>query len=291
MASGRFLHRKISSNKDLPRLISLLSERMGEPHGSMAALLFTWCIAHLDVEGRMHGDPHVVKGAVVPRISFMTPELIKVYLEAMHEIGLVVYYQANDDVWLCFPSFETYQVGLRKNKEPKSGIPAPAENDVRTTAGTLPDDCRTSSANVPAQEKGREEKGSYIYTREAVPLAQRWLQTVGNLGQGSTPLSTVWDACEQAALALDPPRDPDTYFADALVAFCEWVDGCPPDRRPQKSPLKFMDHFARVHEIVIGKRKAVPPPTSGLPQKHEPTRPPLMSPDELRKRRAAGGAG
>ena len=52
MATGRMLRRKIALDK---RLAQLSSDR--------ARLLFTWCIAFLDVEGRMLGDPVVIKAS------------------------------------------------------------------------------------------------------------------------------------------------------------------------------------------------------------------------------------
>jgi hypothetical protein len=165
MATGRMLQQKISNNKSLPRLIALLDERLGAPNGAMAALLYTWCIAHLDVEGRMSGDPHVVKGNVVPRIPFITADVVAVYLDTMNEIGLVIYYEAEDDLWLEFPAFKDSQPGLRHDRE-KSTIPSPQEGrrlrhvddaeppqeggDARREhAGTLPADCPRNAGQMP----------------------------------------------------------------------------------------------------------------------------------------------
>jgi hypothetical protein len=156
MASGRMIQRKISRNKKLPTLIDMLDQSMGVPHGSMAALLYTWSIAHLDREGRMHGDPLVVKGEVVPRITFITPELVDVYLRAMAHVGLVQYYEANGDRWLEFPAFEDSQPGMRKGREPESIIPSPAEG--RQITGIVPADCRQLSGKVPPQSEDQDQE-------------------------------------------------------------------------------------------------------------------------------------
>jgi hypothetical protein len=180
MASGRMIQRKISSNKELPKLIALLDGRMGHPHGAMAALLYTWSIAHLDCEGRMHGDPFVVKGSVVPRISFITPELVETYLVAMAEVGLVVYYEAEDDRWLFFPAFEGSQPHLRKDREADSKIPS-HHNAMRIISGSTPEQLRRDSGPTPAEEKrsSREdqdqEKGTHTDARARVgEVAAAW---------------------------------------------------------------------------------------------------------------------
>jgi hypothetical protein len=153
------LQRRISNNKSLPRLIALVDERLGQPHGAYAVIVYTWAIAHLDVEGRMHGDPDVVKGQVVPRIAGVTPELLREYLSIMAEVGLVTYYAADDDLWLEFPAFEDSQPNLRKDREAKSSIPAPSSGVVLGAMAT-PEQCR-SFAGVPPEllpHKRREEK-------------------------------------------------------------------------------------------------------------------------------------
>ncbi|MGH8276468.1 MAG: hypothetical protein ACRETH_07215, partial [Steroidobacteraceae bacterium] len=152
MANGRMLQRKISNNKDLPRLIAHVDASLGAPHGAFAALLYTWCIAHLDVDGRMHGDPEVVKGTVVPRISGITPESVRGYLRAMHELDLVTYYEADGDLWLWFRGFEEAQPGLRKDREAKSTIPPPSPPSP-AGGGSTPEPLRSNAGVGPAEVK------------------------------------------------------------------------------------------------------------------------------------------
>ena len=69
MARGRMLNKSISYNKDVATLVNEL--------GAEAGLVFTWIIAHLDRDGRIHGDEHVLKGAVFPRIAGIDPAIIR----------------------------------------------------------------------------------------------------------------------------------------------------------------------------------------------------------------------
>jgi hypothetical protein len=283
MASGRMLQRKISSNKQLPHLMRILDERLGAPHGAMASLLYTWSIAHLDAEGRMHGDVHVVKGQVVPRIAFITTDLIETYLLAMEEVGLVVYYEADDDRWLSFPGFDRNQPNLRKDRESKSTIPTPEHGKrvLRDDRGDAPAGLRQSAGEGPAEEKRREEKEYKAPPRAHAcdwkELQGAWLAATGNIGANG--LHDVGLRCEEHAPLVG--MTPNEYADKAFRAFAEWVDGCPAAKRPQKSPQKFIEHFARVHEMVTGKRKPVEP-ASEPAEPPKPNRPPLVS--ELRYR-------
>lgn len=281
MASGRMLQRKISSNKQLPKLISMLDERMGAPHGAMASLLYTWSIAHLDAEGRMHGDVHVVKGQVVPRIAFITTELIETYLLAMQEVGLVVYYTADDDRWVAFPGFDRNQPHLRKDRESKSSIPSPEQGEriLRTERGTTPESLRQDSGSSPAELREEKELISPPARARVMgeppdpeklnwsALRDGWIAVVGNIPMNG--MSDVGTRIEEHAPLAG--ISPDEYARRAIPLFCQWADGCPPGKRPKKSPGKFVEHFEIVHEMVMGKRHPVESderakPPDGRPQ-------------------------
>lgn len=283
MASGRMLQRKISSNKQLPKLIERLDAELGAPHGAMASLLYTWCIAHLDAEGRMHGDVYVVKGQVVPRIAFITTDLIETYLLAMQDVGLVIYYEADDDRWLCFPGFDRNQPNLRKDRESKSTIPSPEQGKrvLRDGGGATPATLRQDSGESPAEVREEKELISppaRARVMDGRKLQDAWLAATGNIGANG--LFEVGVRCEEHAALLG--MTPNEYADKAIRMFCEWVDGCPPGKKPQKSPPKFLEHFARVHEMVAGKRKPVETDAAVASVPAKPNRPPLVS--ELRYR-------
>jgi hypothetical protein len=217
MATGRMIQRKISSNKELPRLIALLEERMGQPHGAMAALLYTWSIAHLDIDGRMHGDPFVVKGAVLPRISFVTPELVEKYLLAMAEVGLVSYYEADGDRWLEFSGFKDCQPGLRPEKERPSSIPS-SLSGVALNGGLCPEkggkkagSGRSLPGTIEDQSEVKEKsKSKDIRPASASPtLAFSVDQALGFLAEGGRFTATPADSGQSINLTKLIKKHPD----------------------------------------------------------------------------------
>lgn len=164
MASGRMLQRKISKSHDVARLIQNVCDDMGLEHGAFAALLFTWCISHQDVNGRMHGDPRLVRSEVFPLIEDIATSHVARYLGHMHAIGLVVWYEVGGRKWLEFPGFKDAQPNLRRDREPPSTIPDPSEGTPvggGQSAGSPPAQLRLLAGPDPGEEKikRREEKG------------------------------------------------------------------------------------------------------------------------------------
>jgi hypothetical protein len=114
MARARMLNQKIVRDKavnDLP--------------DDTARLLFTWMIPHLDRDGRMPGDPLLVKNMIFPRRADITTENVARYLRAMHEVGLIIWHSAEGDYFISFPGFAKNQPGMRYDREAESDYPAP----------------------------------------------------------------------------------------------------------------------------------------------------------------------
>src|SRR6266511_4249762 len=136
MASGRMLQRKISKDEALPIVIQQLDEQMGWGQGAYAALLFTWCIAHQDVEGRIEGDPRLVRANVFTMIEWVTSAHVQHYMIALADQGLLVWYEAAGRKWIWFPALAGSQPGLRNDHRTASVIPSPEQGRIR--AGVLP---------------------------------------------------------------------------------------------------------------------------------------------------------
>ena len=152
MARGRMLNQKISKNKQVAELY----DRVGPD----AVIFYTWLIAYLDVEGRVHGDPVVLKGMVAPRLSGCTVEVIEQALSVATELGLVEWYDVEGEAYVCYPKFRENQVGLRVKREPKSELPEPSGTlpaMFRQPSGNLPAVCRQSSGNMSAEQNRTEE--------------------------------------------------------------------------------------------------------------------------------------
>jgi len=140
-----------------------LNKAVNDLSGDTSRLMFTWTIAHLDQYGRIHGDPSVLKSLVFPRRADVTEEDVQTYIREWVERGLVVWYEASGERWLQFPAFKRNQPGMRADREPESGIPAP--EDGKHVDGSVPASIRQTSGSVPEdsppngiQCKGKERK-------------------------------------------------------------------------------------------------------------------------------------
>lgn len=138
MAEGRMLKKQISQ-----------SRRLAELKTDSARLLYTWIIPHLDVEGRINADPDIIKGIVVPRISGITPGVIRECLLDMHRVGVITLYNVDGDTYLELRKFADHQ-SIRKDRESPSTIPSP-------TAG-IPVQVQDNSGSTPAEVKLIEVK-------------------------------------------------------------------------------------------------------------------------------------
>jgi len=143
MAEGRMLKKKISLNDNLADLDN-------DTH----RLLFTWGLAHLDIEGRITGNPRVFKAAVAPLLDHLTSEKISKFFKDAYSKGLIIHYEINNEWWIQYPKFKENQ-NLRNSREAPSRIPPPPED-----SGTTPGELQEDSGITPAEEKGSKEKGS-----------------------------------------------------------------------------------------------------------------------------------
>jgi hypothetical protein len=100
-------------------------KRINDLSDDTSRLAFTWLITFADSEGRTYGDPALVRSMLFPRRTDITFERMAGIIQEWHRLGLVVWYEAQGDRFIYFPSFEKHQVGLRKDREAPSTIPAP----------------------------------------------------------------------------------------------------------------------------------------------------------------------
>jgi hypothetical protein len=149
MARGRMLNRSISTDLKVADLASEV--------GGFGVVFWTWLVAHLDRNGCAHAEPRILKGQVAPLIDEIDRELITRTLFVASRLGLIELYEVDGAPFLRFPKFEKNQVGLRKDREPDSGIPEPAYPDpetIRQPSGNDPEAIRTKGR----EGKGKEEK-------------------------------------------------------------------------------------------------------------------------------------
>ena len=122
MPKGRMLAKKISFDEGVAKL------------SIEAALLYTWCIPHLDIEGRLYGEPDILKGMVVPYVKELTVAKITACIKEMVAAGLIEHY-GNGKMYIEFKGFKNNQT-LNPERESKSNIPAPEQ--FRSNSGVTP---------------------------------------------------------------------------------------------------------------------------------------------------------
>lgn len=127
MAQGRFVSSRICRDK-----------RVHDLSDDTSRLGFTWLITHLDCEGRVDGDPAIVKSLVFPRREDITAQQMEAYIQEWANTGMVVWYESHGDRYIWYPNFEDHQIGLRKDRESPSRIPPPPD-------GTTPESLRSDS--------------------------------------------------------------------------------------------------------------------------------------------------
>lgn len=173
-----------------------------------AALLFTWCLPHLDCEGRMNGEPGVVRGKVVPLRPEFTEERVAACLWELAQARLVTWYWKAESRHLAFPGFADHQAGLRKDREAPSRVPPP------TSSGVTPVELRSNSGSGPelvppkvSEGKGSEGevKGSSVLRTEAAPRLDSTPDPNG------TPYAVLLPLLRETGYAPDgvPPADPE----------------------------------------------------------------------------------
>jgi len=124
MPERRTISRNISTNYRIAEL------------PDSAQKLFTWMILWADVEGRLPGEPKLLKKIVSPLSDYADEDVDK-WLDMMQDqkddetnLGLVERYELNGHKYIWMPGFEKHQAGRMRNKdgsirEAPSHIPPP----------------------------------------------------------------------------------------------------------------------------------------------------------------------
>ena len=140
MAKGRFISKEIS-----------LDEKVDSLSNDTARLLFTWMIPHLDVEGRIYGDPQVFRSIVAPRRNYSNNTIAK-YLAEFESKSLIERYTIDGHAYISVSNFSKHQLGLRKDKESQSRIPPKTPDLVRSKDGSTP-----TQVEVEVKDKVKDE--------------------------------------------------------------------------------------------------------------------------------------
>jgi len=193
MARGRIIINEITMDKRINNLSCDTSR-----------LAFTWLVTFADREGRTHGDPALVRSMLFPRRSDVTSEDMAEYLQEWHNCGLIIWYEANDDLWVEFPAFHKHQKGFDSRHEPDSAIPKP--QTLYRDGDSIPtDDVRTLPVQCTAEVKRNEmnrnaelsESDDIIEVMDAKPK-QRRKATNGKDEDGTPEAQEMFSALAEA---------------------------------------------------------------------------------------------
>jgi len=141
MPEGRMLKKKISFDEKLGQL-SLES-----------LLIFTWTIPHLDVKGRILGDPFYIKATVFPLIDKISVGKIKKGLKELSKLDLILIYGSKVK-YIQFNGFLKNQK-ISENREAKSTIPDP--DLLTSSSGVTQDTSLKLSLSLNKSLKLKEE--------------------------------------------------------------------------------------------------------------------------------------
>lgn len=236
MARGRLLNRTVCASLKF----HLLSN-------DTCRLLATWTIAHLDMNGVFYGSATMVKSHVFPRRVDVSLEDIEGYIQEMIALDLIYRFEANGDVWQCWPGFAENQPNLRRDRE-RPEYPLPPGIDGKMTA-----DYRHDDGKDPAEEKLREVKRRE--TAAAVfPPTSRQIEPSNGQGQEpepeeksilsfSDPLSMVLEVKrrnqDKKSWTVTGPEGANPYEGPPLEAFCTLI------RLPEVPPPKKVTAWGR----------------------------------------------
>jgi len=214
MARGRFITKDIC-----------LDKTVNDINDPWSMLAFTWLITHADCEGRVYGDPAIVKSLIFPRRTDITIEQIDGYITEWNSKGLIILYEVDGDRFIEFPNFLKHQVGLIKDREAKSNIPARVNHELVMSNSCnghaeLKDKLNLKSIKVEDEDEANGSSG--------IPgqMAEIWRDYTGKDSQDTDwqPVIAIGASADDLKTALDEliasgkklPRSPDRCVASVL---------------------------------------------------------------------------
>jgi hypothetical protein len=147
MPVGRIVLKRISESKKLPRLKT-----------DGARLLYTWLLAHLDVNGCFSGDAEVIKGKIFTRLK-KSVKIVESYLKDLEECRLILRYENDGDKYLIVPDFKEKQPFINPDREAKPSIPLPAQDLLQTYSRLDQEDSLLNESKSKSKSKS-ESKSS-----------------------------------------------------------------------------------------------------------------------------------
>ncbi len=148
------------------------SKKLSELKTDGARLLYTWLIPCLDIEGRFSGDEDVIKGQIFTRLKKTAAEIGK-YLTDLARVGLIIWYEVDNDRYLQVPDFADRQPSLNPSKEADSTIPAPTPDQIQSSSCPTPPKVKESKIKVK-ESKSKYRDFVFLTDEEYEKLGEKW---------------------------------------------------------------------------------------------------------------------
>lgn len=159
MARGRMLNRRIAKSKKVNKLESYFNK-----------LLYSWMMPFLDRDGRIEGDPELLKADIFPRDRTVTLDMIEEALKDMVKECLIVWYEDDDgEKYIQMLNFKENQIRMEYKKEAESCIP-PYNKELHKNSSVVIDLVESDYRASRPEEKfnGSEEKFNGSELKEKV---------------------------------------------------------------------------------------------------------------------------
>lgn len=132
------------------------SKKFASVDNDFAQLLYCMLLPHADRDGRIEGDPAIIKGLCFPRRDSVNRRKISDGLRRLSEACLIVWYEVESDHFIEICKFKENQEGLRYEREAKSQIPPP-EHENPAVVGVTPAVDNKNPLNLREEKRSRRE--------------------------------------------------------------------------------------------------------------------------------------
>jgi hypothetical protein len=245
MSRRRYLSTKISLDAKINRLAT--------QYGDFAALLYTWMIPHAEDDGTLPGNPEELLMMVIPGRRDKSADEVADALQAMHDLGLIVWTREGCPV-VAFPeSFYAYQTYI---KEDRRGT-AQTRNNAASSAHNGAS--RDESAQISAKQRTSPQNVASVSVSSSVTFSSPESDT--NVSEPSEPQEPEpLRGGADAPVSFEPETD-SPLAPEAMEPSGSGTNGRSPPLRPlpPRSPSETeMDYWMRlVKDAANGDRVAL----------------------------------
>lgn len=127
-----------------------------------ARLLYVGLITLADDDGRLEGDPVLLKSKLFPRDADVNPSDVEKWIQEVEKAELIVLYEVRGENYIQHPNWTKYQ-SLRADRKKESLIPPPDDNQPSTNSPS--DGCHDAAEDKVSKDKVSKEKISELFAR------------------------------------------------------------------------------------------------------------------------------